>query len=53
MERLLCEPDLAMRMGRRSREMAEERFDVHGVNLVLLHNMGPIPQEAESPPVDQ
>jgi glycosyltransferase involved in cell wall biosynthesis len=40
MERLLVEPGLAERMGRRSRQMALERFDVHVVNRNLLREMG-------------
>lgn len=40
MARFLEEPDLARRMGRRSREMARERFDVRRINAVLLATMG-------------
>jgi len=32
--------DLAERMAKRSREIAEEKFDVHKVNAVILKNMG-------------
>jgi glycosyltransferase involved in cell wall biosynthesis len=39
MERFVRDPDLAPRMGQRSREMAEERFDVRRVNRVLLEHM--------------
>jgi len=40
MKRFVMDPDLAGRMGRRSREMAEERYDVHKVNAVMLREMG-------------
>jgi glycosyltransferase involved in cell wall biosynthesis len=34
------DPDLAERMGRRSRELAETRFDVHMINRILFAGMG-------------
>ncbi|QNI52882.1 putative alpha-galactosyltransferase [Synechococcus sp. BIOS-E4-1] len=40
MERFIYEPQLAHRMGRRGRELAEERFDVNKINDVMLTNMG-------------
>lgn len=40
MERFVVEPELIERMGRESRRMAEERFDVHKINAVLLREMG-------------
>jgi glycosyltransferase involved in cell wall biosynthesis len=40
MRRFLDEPDLAARMGRRSREIARDRFDVEAVNRLLLKEMG-------------
>lgn len=40
MMRFVRDPDLAPRMGRRSRELAEERFDVAKVNAILLAEMG-------------
>lgn len=40
MERFIKEPDLAARMGKRSREIAEERYDVHKVNAVMIREMG-------------
>lgn len=40
MERFLLEPDLAIRMGRRSREIAVEKYEVHKVNTVMLKEMG-------------
>ncbi|MGH8542184.1 MAG: glycosyltransferase family 4 protein [Gammaproteobacteria bacterium] len=40
MERFVSEPGLAARMGRRSREIAAARFEVHKVNRVLLDSMG-------------
>lgn len=40
MERLIAEPELAERMGRRSRQIAEEKYDVRKVNAVMLREMG-------------
>jgi len=40
MERFVLEPELIERMGRESRRIAEERFDVHKINQVLLREMG-------------
>jgi glycosyltransferase involved in cell wall biosynthesis len=40
MERFIAEPGLAAAMGRRSREIAEEKYDVHKVNAVMLKAMG-------------
>ena len=40
MERFIQEPDLAVRMGQRGRELAEEKYDVHKVNAVMLREMG-------------
>jgi glycosyltransferase involved in cell wall biosynthesis len=40
MERFVVQPDLALRFGRRSRALAEERFDVRKVNAVMLEAMG-------------
>lgn len=34
------DPDLAEKMGRRSRELAETRFDVHMINRILFAGMG-------------
>ncbi|ACP22649.1 probable glycosyl transferase (plasmid) [Sinorhizobium fredii NGR234] len=34
------DPDLAEKMGRRSRELAESRFDVHMINRILFAGMG-------------
>lgn len=39
MERFINEPDLAARMGKRSREIAEEKYDVHKVNAVMIREM--------------
>ena len=33
-------------MGRESRAMAEERFDVHAVNATILGAMGMVPEPA-------
>lgn len=40
MKRFLDQPDLAETMGRRSREIARDRFDVEAVNRLLLAEMG-------------
>jgi glycosyltransferase involved in cell wall biosynthesis len=40
MERFINKPELIERMGKESRRIAEERFDVHKVNEVLLNAMG-------------
>lgn len=40
MLRFVHDPELAQRMGRRSREIAEEKYDVHKVNAVMLREMG-------------
>jgi glycosyltransferase involved in cell wall biosynthesis len=40
MERFILQPDLAVGFGRRSRALAEERFDVRKVNAVMLQAMG-------------
>ena len=39
MQRFIDDPDLSVRMGRRSREIAEEKYDVHKVNAVMLREM--------------
>lgn len=40
MMRFVEQPELIEQMGRESRRMAEERFDVHKVNRVILETMG-------------
>ena len=40
MERFIKEPELIERMGKESRRIAEERFDVHNINRILLEVMG-------------
>lgn len=40
MMRFVTAPGLAARMGQRSRRMAEEKYDVHRVNAVMLEEMG-------------
>jgi len=40
MERFVLDPSLVLRMGRRSREIAEDIFDVHKVNHALITGMG-------------
>lgn len=39
MERFAADPQLAARMGQRSRELAREKFDVHAVNRLLISEM--------------
>lgn len=46
MLRLIEDPPLAERMGSRSRAIAEEKYDVHKVNSVMLSEMG-IPASKE------
>lgn len=40
MERFLADPSLIEQMGRESRKLAEERFDVRSINRRLLETMG-------------
>jgi glycosyltransferase involved in cell wall biosynthesis len=40
MEKFIKNPELIMTMGKRSREVAEEKYDVHKVNQVMLREMG-------------
>jgi len=40
MLKFLQDPALATRMGQRSRQIAEQKYDVHKVNAVMLHEMG-------------
>ena len=40
MRRFIDEPDLQVNMGTRSRQLAEEKYDVHKVNAVMLAGMG-------------
>ena len=40
MKRFILEPELIEKMGRRSREIAEEKYDVHKVNAVIMKTMG-------------
>ena len=40
MLRFIEEPELVARMGARSRQIAEEKYDVHRVNAVMLKEMG-------------
>lgn len=40
MQRFIDDPSLIERMGRRSREIAESKYDVHKVNAVMLTEMG-------------
>jgi len=40
MERFILEPALITAMGKRGREIAEEKYDVHKVNAVIMKAMG-------------
>jgi glycosyltransferase involved in cell wall biosynthesis len=40
MERFILQPDLISEMGQASRKIAEERFDVRKINLIILKEMG-------------
>lgn len=40
MERFIQDPELARQMGQRGRKMAEDKYDVHKVNTVMLREMG-------------
>ena len=40
MQRFIDEPDLAARMGARSRQIAEHKYDVRKVNAIMLREMG-------------
>lgn len=40
MQRFIEAPGLAARMGARARQIAEEKYDVHRVNAVMLQEMG-------------
>lgn len=40
MLRFIEQPDLLVPMGKRSRKIAEEKYDVHKVNAVMLREMG-------------
>jgi glycosyltransferase involved in cell wall biosynthesis len=40
MRRFIVQPELATLMGEQSRAIAEQRFDVHRVNAVMLEAMG-------------
>jgi glycosyltransferase involved in cell wall biosynthesis len=44
MERFISQPELILRMGVRSREIAEQKYDVHKVNAQMLECMGIRPQ---------
>lgn len=46
MEKFVLSPELVERMGKRSREIAETKYDVNAVNAVMLREMG-IAGEAE------
>jgi len=46
MEKLIERPDLIERMGVESRRIAEEKYDVHKVNSVIMREMGLVPAES-------
>lgn len=48
MLRFIEDPTLAPRMGMRSREIAEDKYDVHKVNAVMLREMGIAPPQDEN-----
>lgn len=47
MKKFINDPGLAERMGRRSREIAEEKYDVHKVNAVIMEALGLLPGQGE------
>ncbi len=47
MMRFIDAPELAARMGARSRQFAVEKYDVHKVNAVMLQEMGITPADRE------
>lgn len=40
MERFIINPELIIEMGKASRQLVEEKFDVHAVNRTMLNEMG-------------
>ncbi|HHV77979.1 MAG TPA: glycosyltransferase family 4 protein [Syntrophothermus lipocalidus] len=40
MERFILNPEMIVEMGKKSREIAEQKYDVHKVNRVILEAMG-------------
>jgi glycosyltransferase involved in cell wall biosynthesis len=40
MQKFIDDPRLAERMGKRSRQIAEKKYDVHKINAVMLREMG-------------
>nr|WP_206202365.1 glycosyltransferase family 4 protein [Thermomonas mangrovi] len=49
MVKFIGDPALAPRMGERSRGIAEEKYDVHKVNAVMLREMGIAPPQSGAP----
>lgn len=49
MERFILKPELIDKMGRASRRIAEERFDVNKINKIILGEMGISKSEMKSP----
>lgn len=48
MESFVKDPDLAIRMGRRSHEIVRQRFDVHEINRILINHMGLLDESCQS-----
>jgi glycosyltransferase involved in cell wall biosynthesis len=46
MEKFIINPDLVATMGQRSREIAEDKYDVHKVNSVIMEAMGLTDEES-------
>ena len=46
MERFVQQPELIVEMGQASRQLAEERFDVHKINQRILEVMGVSPKDS-------
>jgi glycosyltransferase involved in cell wall biosynthesis len=40
MQKFIDDPELAIHMGKRSRMLAEQKYDVHKVNAIMLREMG-------------
>ena len=45
MERFILQPELIEKMGRRSREIAAQKYDVKKVNTVIMKTMGLLNEE--------
>ena len=47
MQEFIDDPGLAYRTGRRSHEIAEEKYDAHKVNTVIVEALGLLPGQGE------